>query len=135
MNTINKKLHKFFKENLSEFISAINELDSYNSYLGDNRLCEMEMLDEFYQGKNATEILRRAFYGHDESNGEKSEFNPNREYFYFNAYGNLVSVAEYEKKDYYKGFLDEYAIEQIIENAENLNLSDAVMAIINGGGE
>ena len=133
MKTINEKLLEFFKENSSEFICAIEDLDGYNSYLGDNRLYEMEMLDELYQGKNATEILRRAFYGHDERDGEKSEFNPNRKYFYFNGYGNLVSVDEYDKEEYYKGFLDEFAIEQIIENAENLNLSDAVMAIINGG--
>ena len=133
MKTIREKLHEFFEENLDEFISAINELDSYNGYLSDNRLYEMEMLDEFYQGQSATEILRRAFYGHDERDGEKSEFNPNREYFYYNGYGNLVSVGEYDKEDYYKSFLDEFAIEQIIENAENLNLNDAVMAIINGG--
>lgn len=133
MKTINEKLHEFFKENLGEFISAIEELDNYNGYLGDNRLYEIEMLDEIYQGKGVTEILRRAFYGHDERGGEKSEFNPNREYFYYNGYGNLVSVGEYDREDYYKGFLDEYAIKQIIENAEHLNLSDAVMAIINGG--
>ena len=127
-----EKLQEFFKENLDEFISAIEELDSYNGYLDDNRLYEMEMLDEFYQGQSAIEILRRAFYGHDERDGEKSEFNPNRKYFYFNGYGNLVSVDEYDEEEYYKDFLDDYAVEQIIENAENLNLSDAVMAIING---
>ena len=133
MKTINEKLHKFFKNNLDEFVSAIEELDSYNGYLDNNRLYEMKMLDEFYQGQSATEILRRAFYGHDERDGEKSEFNPNRKYFYFNGYGNLVSVDENGKEDYYKDFLSKYCVEQIIENAENLNLSDAVMAIINGG--
>ena len=133
MKTINEKLHEFFKENLDEFISAIDELDSYNGYLDDNRLYDMEMLDEIYQGKSVTEILRRAFYGHDERDGKKSEFNPNREYFYFNGYGNLVSIDENDKEEYYKNFLDEYCVGQIIENAEHLNLSGAVMAIINGG--
>lgn len=67
----------------------------------------MDELDEIYQGKEATEILRRAYFGHDddcwhEENGERvyGEFNPNRDYFYFNGYGNLVSTNERDYSDY-----------------------------------
>ena len=115
-----KKIIEFFNENEDIFNSAIEELDSYDGYLGDDRYYSMDELDEFYNGTEPLELLRRAYYGRDDdtyttdSNGNKTygEFNPNREYFYYNGYGNLVS-SDY--KDYsYK--LDEYAIEAMSEN-------------------
>ena len=115
----------YFQENEEEFNTLIEELDSYNGYLGDDRYYNMEDLDEFYSGVEASEVLRRAFYGHDaetwttDSHGEKEygAFNPNRNYFYYNGYGNLVS-ADY--KDYsYK--LDEWFVNEIIENAAQLD--------------
>lgn len=117
-NTI-KKIIAYFEEQEELFNSCIEELDSYNGYLGDDRYYSMDELDELYSGTDPLEILRRAYYGHDENyytdqHGEKhySEFNPNREYFSFNGYGNLIS-SDY--KDYsYK--LDSYAIEEMSEN-------------------
>ena len=115
-----KKIIAYFEENEELFNSAIEELDSYDGYLGDDRYYSMDELDEFYNGTEPLELLRRAYYGRDDdtyttdSNGNKTygEFNPNREYFYYNGYGNLVS-SDY--KDYsYK--LDEYAIEAMSEN-------------------
>lgn len=115
----------YFQENEEEFNTLIEELDSYNGYLGDDRYYNMEDLDEFYSGVEASEVLRRAFYGHDaetwhtDSHGEKEygAFNPNRDYFYYNGYGNLVS-ADY--KDYsYK--LDEWFVNEIIDNAAQLD--------------
>ena len=49
-----------------------------------------------------------------DSTGNKTygEFNPNRDYFYYNGYGNLVS-SDY--KDY-SHLLDNYAIEAMSEN-------------------
>lgn len=111
---------EFFKENENDFDNCIEELDSYNGYLGDNRYYLMDELDEIYSGTEPSEILRRAFYGYDEEtyttdgsgNKEYGQFNPNREYFTYNGYGNLVS-ADY--KDY-TGFLDKYAVEAMSEN-------------------
>lgn len=110
----------FFKANEDIFTDAIEELDSYNGYLGDDRYYAMDELDEFYTGTAPSEILFRAYYGYDEeayttdSSGNKTygEFNPNREYFRYNGYGNLVS-ADY--KDY-SGQLDKYAVESMSEN-------------------
>lgn len=110
----------FFKANEDIFTDAIEELDSYNGYLGDDRYYAMDELDEFYTGTAPSEILFRAYYGYDEetyttdSSGNKTygEFNPNREYFRYNGYGNLVS-ADY--KDY-SGQLDNYAVESMSEN-------------------
>jgi hypothetical protein len=80
----------------------------------------MEELEELFSGTDPLEILRRAYYGrdddtwHTDSHGEKEygPFSPNRDYFYFNGYGNLVS-SDY--KDY-SHKLDEYAVEEMSEN-------------------
>lgn len=109
----------YFKENEDTFNDCIEDLDSYNGYLGDDRYYPMDMLDEFYNGTEPSEILRRAFYGHDSEtyntdssgNREYGAFNPNRDYFTYNGYGNLVS-ADY--KDY-SAHLDHYAVEEMSE--------------------
>ena len=111
---------QYFKENEDVFNDCMEDLDSYNGYLGDDRYYDMEELNEFYSGQEPQEILFRAFYGFDadtwmtDSSGNKEyrAFNPNREYFYFNGYGNLVS-SDY--KDY-SDKLDGYAVEAMIEN-------------------
>ena len=125
---ITNKIIEYFKDNEEIFNECIKELDSYNGYLGDDRYYEMEMLNEFYSGQEPIEILYRAFYGRDDdtwttdSSGNKTygEFNPNREYFYFNGYGNLVS-SNY--KDY-TGKLDKYFIEDLSENKDNIYCID-----------
>ena len=115
-----KKIIDYFNDNENLFNSCMEELDSYNGYLGDDRYYSMDELDEFYNGTEPLEVLRRAYYGRDDdtyttdSNGNRTygEFNPNRDYFYYNGYGNLVS-SDY--KDY-TAHLDEYAIEAMSEN-------------------
>ena len=113
---------QYFKENEDIFNDCMEELDGYNGYLGDDRYYDMEELDEFYNGQEPREILYRAFYGHDDDtwetdrNGNKvyGAFNPNRDYFYYNGYGNLVS-SNY--KDY-SDKLDHWAIEEMSENRD-----------------
>ena len=125
---------EYFENNEEEFNEVIEDLDSYCGYLGDDRYYCMEELDELYHDQPATEILYRAFYGHDEdtwstdSRGDRTygEFNPNREYFYFNGYGNLVS-SDY--KDY-SGKLDKYFVEKVIDNADNIALPNEVQELI-----
>ena len=130
-----KKIIEFFEENEDLFNQCIEELDSYNGYLGDDRYYEMELLQEFYRGVDPIEILQRAYYGrdndtwHTDGRGEKiyGEFNPNRDYFYYNGYGNLVST---DYKDY-SDKLDHYVIEEMAENRhwidtieDNIELSE-----------
>lgn len=123
-----KKIIEFFNENEDLFNSCMEELDSYNGYLGDDRYYSMDELDEFYNGTEPLELLRRAYYGRDDdtyttdNSGNKTygEFNPNRDYFYYNGYGNLVS-SDY--KDY-SAHLDEYAIEAMSENRQYIDSID-----------
>ena len=126
-NTI-KKIIAYFEENEDIFNSCIEELDNYNGYLNDNRYYEMEMLNEFYNRTEPTELLNRVFYGYDEDNyitdsygrKEHREFNPNREYFTYNGYGNLVST---NYKDY-SDKLDDYVIESMFENRQYIATID-----------
>lgn len=118
----------YFENNEDTFNDCIEELDGYNGYLGDSRYYSMEELDEFYRGSDPLEILRRAYYGRDDdiyttdSSGNKTygEFNPNRDYFYYNGYGNLVS-SDY--KDY-SAYLDNYAVEAMSENRSYIDSID-----------
>lgn len=114
-----EKIIEFFEGNEDLFNDCIEELDGWNGYLGDNRYYEMDLLNEFYHGSDALEILERAYYGrddetwHTDAHGDKiyGDFNPNRNYFYYNGYGNLCS-ANY--KDY-SAQLDEYAVIAMLE--------------------
>lgn len=120
-----EKIIEYFEENEDVFNSCIEELDSYNSYLGDDRYYEMEMLSEFYSGTDPINLLNRAYFGRDDENwhtdshGRKiyDSFNPNRDYFRFNGYGNLVS-SNY--KDY-SDKLDHYAVEDMSENRQYID--------------
>lgn len=118
----------YFENNEDVFNDCMEELDSYNGYLNDDRYYSMDELDEFYNGVEPSEILRRAFYGYDSEtyttdssgNREYGAFNPNRNYFTYNGYGNLVS-ADY--KDY-SDKLDHYAVEEMSENRDYINSID-----------
>lgn len=117
---ITENIIRYFENNEDVFNSCIEELDSYNGYLGDDRYYDMYELDEFYAETKASELLERAFYGYDadawhtDAHGEKiyGAFNPNRNYFTYNGYGNLVS-ADY--KDY-SALLDSRAVESMLDN-------------------
>lgn len=122
---ITEDIIAYFDEHEDIYNEAAEELDAYNGYLGDDRYYSMDEMDEFYSN---TEILYRAFYGHDKEtwhtdasgNREYGPFNPTRKYFRYNGYGNLVS-ADY--KDY-TGLLDHYIIESMLENRNYIDTID-----------
>lgn len=123
-----KKILEYFESNEEIFNQCIEELDSDNGFLGDDRYYEMEMLKDFYHGIDPIELLQRAYFGRDDDNwhtdsrGEKvyGAFNPNRDYFYHNGYGNLVS-SDY--KDY-SAHLDEWTIDDMLENRQHIDSID-----------
>ena len=123
--TVTREIIAYFEEHKELFNECIEDLDAYNGYLGDGRYYSMDELDELTHGKSATDLLNMAFFGrdndtyHTDSHGsrEYGAFNPNREYFCFNGYGNLIST---DYKDY-SAFLDEYAIEAMAENRDEID--------------
>ena len=123
-----EKLYNHFAENEDDFIDSIEELDSYNGYLGDDRYYSMDELYELTQVNSQDDfdnLMNRIYYGHDDDCGDGSAFCPNRNYFYYNGYGNLVS-SDY--KDY-SDHLDNYFIESLIDNYNSLALPDGVEEI------
>ena len=123
-----EKIIGYFKENEDIFNQCAEELDSYNGYLGDNRYYSMDELNGIYSETDPIEILTRAYYGYDADtyttdafgNREHGEFNPNRGYFKYNGYGNLVST------DYpdYSSMLDDYIIDDMLENRQWIDTID-----------
>lgn len=113
---------KLFTENEELFTNCIEELDSYNGYLGDDRYYSMDEINEFYSNTDVTDLMQRIFFGYSEDETYTDEhgqikhcqFNPNQDYFTYNGYGNLVSAWD---KDYY-GFLDEWFIEDLIKHRQ-----------------
>lgn len=121
----------YLKENEETFNELIEELDNYNGYLGDDRYYTMDTLYDFYSDMNRDtleNLLQRVYFGedydscHTDSNGKKiyDSFNPNRDYFTYNGYGNLCST------DYpdYSEHLDSYFIDEVIDNYDNLYIND-----------
>lgn len=111
---------KLFAEDEELFNNCIEELDSYNGYLGDDRYYYMEELEEFYNNNTGVvELLKSVHFGYseDETYTDKHgqikhcQFNPNQEYFRYNGYGNLVSSY---CKDY-TGFLDDWFVENLLK--------------------
>ena len=126
--TATEKIIDYFKENEEVFNDCIEELDSYNGYLGDDRYYPMDELSDLYCNADPIDLLNQAFFVYFEETwtvderGEKhyGAFNPNREYFTFNGYGNFVSA---DFKDY-SAYLDHYAIESMSENRNQIYTID-----------
>lgn len=132
---IRQELKDLFEDNEELFNETIEELDSYNGYLGDNRYYFMEDLTDYIDTSDLwSSLIYRMFYGRDDdcyitnSQGEKeySQFNPNRLYFYYNGYGNLI-LSDY--KDY-SNYLDDEFIDNLLENYQYLNLDADVKNLL-----
>lgn len=128
--TLKQQLLAYYKENTEDFNNDIEELDSWNGYLGSKRYYRMEEFSDYYQDTDPLEILRRAFFGYDDDDStleKKEPFNPNRDYFYLNDLRDLVSTDQQDYSDY----LDERFVEEIIKNgSDHLTLSPGAQEII-----
>lgn len=132
---IRQELEDLFEEDDALFNDTIEELDSYNGYLGENRYYSMEYLTDCIDTSDLwNNLIYRMFYGRDDdcyitnSQGEKeySQFNPNSDYYYYDGYGNLVS-SDYKDYSY---FLDDYFIDNLLENRSYLNLDADIEALL-----
>lgn len=125
-----EKIIEFFEENGDIFGKCIEELDAYNGYLVDERHYQMDEIDEIFCGADPSYLLMRAFNGYDADNyitdsygrKEYQAFNPNRNYFKINGYGNLVST---DYKDY-SAFLGHYAVEAMAKNIAYIDTVDRI---------
>lgn len=110
-----RKIIEYFEDNEKEFNSVIEDLDSWNGYLNGERYWEMYMFDDDNMGRKPSEIAEDVYSGRDEGY-PNSSFNPNREYYYYDGLGRLVSADE---KDY-SDRLDEWFVKDVAENRNHL---------------
>ena len=68
----------------SELADLLQHMQRYDGCFEDSIYYDMDLFDEFMDGYTPSEIARMIFFDGD--------FNPNDEYFHFNAYGNLESA-------------------------------------------
>lgn len=68
----------------SELAELMQYMNSYDGCFEESTYYDMDSFDDFLDGYTPSEIARMIFFGGD--------FNPNDEYFRFNAYGNLESA-------------------------------------------
>ena len=75
---------KSYVENLSgsELVELIQYMNAYDGCFEDVIYHDMNAFDEILDGYTPLEIAQMIYFG---------EFNPNEDYFHFNAYGNLES--------------------------------------------
>ena len=69
--------------NGDDLIYLLQHMNGYDGCFEEATYYDMDEFDEFLSGRTPVEIARMIFFG---------EFNPNNDYFRFNAYGNLESA-------------------------------------------
>ncbi|MDD6560914.1 MAG: hypothetical protein PUF17_08085 [Lactimicrobium massiliense] len=124
------ELTEFYKKYPNMFVhdlETFDDLDDYlrNDYLGISLRIPMDDsdLDETLKGKSPSKILKMAFCGHDDYG---DTFKLNREYFYVDDAGYLISTNDGS----YSEYINVYTVSKIIDNASHFNLCEGAQAII-----
>lgn len=107
-------IKRYLLNNMETTRDVVNELNWYNNCLDFLDFYYMEDLDECLHGSEPSTILNKMFYG---------DFNPNNDYFKFNAYGNLESYNEWELIEEYEIYIDEI-IEALLNNIDYVGIYD-----------
>lgn len=107
-NELVQRVIAWFADHKEVFTEVIEELDCFMGYLGDDRRIDMSDFDLYIKNTSAYDLACKIFAGADEYDGQ---FNPNRQYFYFDGYANLVSTDD---KDY-TFCLDEDFVDTLID--------------------
>ena len=113
-------LGAYLLANTGDCLEVIREVNCYNGALDNLDFLYMEDLDMYLEGLTPTEIAQKIHYG---------DFNPNHDYFMFNAYANLVSYDYYEMKEEIADYIEE-VVECIMEYGHKLDLPSEIEDIL-----
>lgn len=80
----------YFEENPDTFADCMDDMDSWNGYLGDDRYYGMDEFDDLNDNRSPLELISSINF---------SKFNPNDNYFRFDIYG-FESDDERDYSDY-----------------------------------
>ena len=109
-----KKLESYLLDNMDVTGYMVREINAWGGYLEHLEYFDMEEFDLVLEGYTPSEVANRIFYG---------DFNPNDEYFRFNAYGNLESANEWDIEEEYRDNISEIA-SYIVEYKDNIDIND-----------
>ncbi len=108
--TMLQNVKEYCDDHEEEFIKAIEALDDYNGYLGDDRWREMSQLAEDCYGMGALELIELGKYS--------TELDLEEQYYRFNVYGNLESCMDYERD--YSDYLSISFVAKLYEEYQHL---------------
>ena len=109
-----KKLESYLLDNMDVAGYMVREINAWGGCLEHLEYFDMAEFDLVLEEYEPSEIANRIFYG---------SFNPNDEYFRFNAYGNLESANEWDIEEEYRDHISEIA-SYIVEYKDNINIDD-----------
>ena len=109
-----KKLESYLLDNMDVTGYMVRELNAWCGCLEHLEYFDMEELDLVLEGYTPSEVANRIFYG---------DFNPNDEYFRFNAYANLESANNWDIEEEYRDYISEIA-SYIVEYKDNIDIND-----------
>ena len=109
-----KKLESYLLDNMEVTYYMVRELNAWCGRLEHLEYFDMEEFDLVLEGYTPSEVANRIFYG---------DFNPNDDYFRFNAYGNLESANEWDIEEEYRDNISEIA-SYIVEYKDNIDIYD-----------
>ena len=108
-----KKLESYLLNNMEVTRDIVRELSAWGrlEYL---EYFDMEEFDFILEEFAPSEVANMIFYG---------DFNPNNEYFRFNAYGNLESANNWDIIEEYRDYISEIA-SCLIDYKDNIDIDD-----------
>lgn len=104
---IEKRMTDYWKNHNDSFSRVCEDLDSWDGFLGDDRVYQMYDFDDMLDGKKPSEVVQML----------DSDFNYSDDYFYFDGYGNLCSTDE---KEYFNSVSYSEVFEKLIDNYANV---------------
>ena len=124
--TLKERIIDLFKDmNDGEVISVWNEYCRETNRFDDEIMDAYELEEWANNSGDTMNILNRFFFGSDEER-EGTSANPNRNYFTFNGYGNIISfdyIYNQFSDEFYYIWIDEL-IDYIIENENSFGVDE-----------
>ena len=122
--TTKEEAIEWLRNNVQEMSQLVEEVNAYDGSLYDYEFIPMDEFNEYTQRYEPYDLALKIHYG---------EFNPNEDYFAFDAYENLVSFDEYERVGYLRDNADEI-YDRIEANIDYLSIPLELAEILVEGG-
>ena len=103
LNYIEKRMTDYWKAHNDSFSRVCEELDSWDGFLGDDRIYSMDELDGLLCDRKPSEVLQVV---------DTANFDYSDDYFYYDIYG----IRSTNEKDYYNYFDYSDVFEKLIDD-------------------